>query len=44
VLLGRHCEAGIDLVNIAVLPGNPDPVGFVARLGDEVIPKLAALH
>ncbi|BCO46863.1 LLM class F420-dependent oxidoreductase [Mycobacterium intracellulare] len=36
-------EAGIELINIAALPGNPDPIGFVSRLGDEVIPKLALL-
>ncbi|OBH10146.1 LLM class F420-dependent oxidoreductase [Mycobacterium sp. E1747] len=36
-------EAGIELINIAALPGNPDPIGFVGRLGDEVIPKLALL-
>ncbi len=34
---------GVDLVNVGPFPGNPDPVGFVRRLGDEVIPKLAQL-
>ena len=34
---------GVEMVNIPVFPGNPDPVGFVNRLGDEVVPKLAPL-
>jgi hypothetical protein len=25
------------------MPGNPDPVGFVKRLGDDVIPRLAGM-
>ncbi|MEZ0367221.1 LLM class F420-dependent oxidoreductase [Mycobacterium sp. pUA109] len=36
-------KAGIELINIPVLPGNPDPVGFVTRVGEEVIPRLASL-
>ncbi|MBZ4581095.1 LLM class F420-dependent oxidoreductase [Mycobacterium avium] len=35
--------AGIELINIPVLPGVADPVGYITRLGDEVIPKLASL-
>lgn len=34
---------GIDLINAGPLPGNPDPVGFVRRLGDEVVGKLAEI-
>lgn len=34
-------DLGVELVNSGPLPGNPDPVGFVNRLGDEVIPRLA---
>ncbi|MGH3724424.1 MAG: LLM class F420-dependent oxidoreductase [Mycobacterium sp.] len=34
---------GVDLVNCGPLPGNPDPAGFVRRLGDEVIPRLAEI-
>ncbi|MCU1695517.1 MAG: class F420-dependent oxidoreductase [Mycobacterium sp.] len=34
-------DLGFDLVNVGPMPGNPDPVGFVKRLGDEVIPRLA---
>ncbi|SHQ63214.1 Uncharacterised protein [Mycobacteroides abscessus subsp. abscessus] len=38
-----YANAGIELVNIPVLPGDPDPVGFINRLGDEVVPKMASL-
>ena len=41
--LQGYAELGVDLVNVGIFPGNPDPVGFIARLGDEVIPQLAAL-
>lgn len=34
-------DLGFELVNSGPLPGDPDPVGFVNRLGDEVIPRLA---
>jgi F420-dependent oxidoreductase-like protein len=40
--LESYAELGIDLVNVGPLPGNPDPVGFVRRLGDEVMPKVAS--
>ncbi|MFI5779936.1 LLM class F420-dependent oxidoreductase [Nocardia sp. NPDC051570] len=39
----RYGELGIDLVNLGPFPGNPDPVGFIERLGDEVIPRLAEI-
>jgi F420-dependent oxidoreductase-like protein len=32
---------GVELINVGPFPGNPDPVGFIRRLGDELIPKLA---
>jgi F420-dependent oxidoreductase-like protein len=38
-----YAAAGVELINVSVLPGNPDPVGFVARLGDELIPRLASI-
>lgn len=38
-----YAELGIELVNAGPFPGNPDPVGFVRRLGDEVIPRLAEI-
>jgi alkanesulfonate monooxygenase SsuD/methylene tetrahydromethanopterin reductase-like flavin-dependent oxidoreductase (luciferase family) len=37
----RFAELGIDQINVGPLPGDPDPVGFIKRLGDEVIPRLA---
>lgn len=39
----QFAALGVDLVNVGPFPGNPDPVGFVQRLGDETIPKLAEL-
>ncbi len=39
----HYAGLGVDMINIGPLPGNPDPVGFVRRLGDEVIPRLAEL-
>jgi F420-dependent oxidoreductase-like protein len=38
-----YAELGVKLVNAGPFPGNPDPVGFVRRLGDEVIPRLAEI-
>ncbi|OBG69544.1 LLM class F420-dependent oxidoreductase [Mycobacterium sp. E3339] len=39
----RYAGLGVQLVNAGPFPGNPDPVGFIRRLGDEVIPKLAEI-
>ncbi|MCW2652038.1 MAG: hypothetical protein QOE41_4729 [Mycobacterium sp.] len=39
----RYAELGIDLINVGPLPGNPDPVGFVRRLGDELVAKVAPI-
>jgi F420-dependent oxidoreductase-like protein len=38
--IDQYAALGLDLVNVGPLPGNPDPVGWVKRLGDEVIPRL----
>lgn len=38
-----YAALGVDMINVGPLPGNPDPVGFVRRLGDEVIPRLAEI-
>jgi F420-dependent oxidoreductase-like protein len=38
-----YAELGIDLINVGPLPGNPDPVGFVRRLGDELVPRATAI-
>ncbi|MCV7356653.1 LLM class F420-dependent oxidoreductase [Mycolicibacterium fluoranthenivorans] len=37
----RLADLGIDLINAGPHPGNPDPVGFIERLGEQVIPRLA---
>jgi F420-dependent oxidoreductase-like protein len=39
----EYAALGFDLVNVIPLPHITDPVGFVSRLGDEVVPKLAAI-
>jgi F420-dependent oxidoreductase-like protein len=39
----EYAKLGVDLVNVGVMPGNPDPVGFVRRLADAVLPRLAAI-
>jgi alkanesulfonate monooxygenase SsuD/methylene tetrahydromethanopterin reductase-like flavin-dependent oxidoreductase (luciferase family) len=39
----RYNELGIDLINVGPQPGDPDPVGFVKRLGDDIVPRLAQL-
>jgi F420-dependent oxidoreductase-like protein len=36
-------ELGVDLINVGPLPGNPDPVGFIRRFGDEVAPRIAEI-
>ena len=39
----RYAELGIEQINAGPLPGDPDPVGFIRRLGDDVIPRFAAI-
>ncbi len=39
----RYARLGVDMVNAGPFPGNPDPVGFIRRLGDRVIPRLAEI-
>lgn len=39
----RYAELGVEVINVGPLPGNPDPVGFIRRLGDELIPRLAEI-
>lgn len=39
----QYAALGFDLVNVIPPPHITDPVGFVSRLGDEVIPKLAEI-
>jgi F420-dependent oxidoreductase-like protein len=40
--LDRYAELGFDLISTGPLPGNPDPEGWVKRLGDEVLTRLVA--
>lgn len=42
-MLERYAELGIEMINTGPVPGNPDPVGFVRRLGDEIVPRLAEI-
>ena len=41
--LERFSELGIDMIHAGPMPGAPDPVGFVKRIGDEVMPKLSEI-
>lgn len=36
--LERYAALGIELVNVGPYPGDPDPEGFVRRLGQRIIP------
>jgi F420-dependent oxidoreductase-like protein len=36
----RYAELGFELINVYLLHGEPDPVGFVRRLCDELVPRL----
>jgi F420-dependent oxidoreductase-like protein len=39
----RYAGLGVEMINVGPIPGNPDPVGFIRRLGDELIPKIAEI-
>jgi F420-dependent oxidoreductase-like protein len=39
----RYAELGVELINVGPLPGDPDPVGYIRRLGDELAPRLAEI-
>jgi F420-dependent oxidoreductase-like protein len=41
--LERYAELGIEMINIGPVPGTPDPVSWVNRLGDELMPRLAGI-
>ena len=41
--LERLSELGVDMINTGLMPGTPDPAGFVKRFGDEVMPKLSEI-
>jgi F420-dependent oxidoreductase-like protein len=39
----RYAGLGVELINVGPLPPNPDPVGFIRRLGDELAPRVAEI-
>ncbi|OBG21046.1 LLM class F420-dependent oxidoreductase [Mycobacterium sp. 852002-51057_SCH5723018] len=39
----RYAGLGVDMINVGPLPGNPDPVGYIRRLGDELVPRIAQI-
>src|SRR6202012_5094749 len=39
----RYAPLGIDMINVGPVPGNPDPVGFLRRLGDEPLPQIVEI-
>jgi F420-dependent oxidoreductase-like protein len=39
----RYAELGFELINVGPVPGNPDPVGFIRRYGDELAPRLTEI-
>jgi F420-dependent oxidoreductase-like protein len=39
----RYAALGVSMINIGPVPGTPDPAGFVNRLGDDLMPKLAEI-
>lgn len=38
-----YAAQGISLVHVGVMPGNPDPIGFIRRMCDDLLPKLATV-
>jgi F420-dependent oxidoreductase-like protein len=39
----RFAGLGIEMINLGPVPGTPDPVGYIRRLGDELMPRLAQI-
>jgi alkanesulfonate monooxygenase SsuD/methylene tetrahydromethanopterin reductase-like flavin-dependent oxidoreductase (luciferase family) len=39
----RYGDLGIEMINVGPLHGNPDPVGFIRRYGDQLIPRLSQI-
>jgi F420-dependent oxidoreductase-like protein len=38
-----YAALGIEMINVGPLPGNPDPIGFIRRFGDQLMPRLAQI-
>jgi hypothetical protein len=41
--LESYAALGIDLVMTGPLPGDPDPAGFVSRLGEALMPRITQI-
>jgi hypothetical protein len=41
--LEQYAGLGIDMINVGPVPGTPDPVGFVQRFGDQLMPRVAEI-
>jgi hypothetical protein len=39
----RYARLGVEMINVGPLPGNPDPVGFIRRFSDQLVPRLAEI-
>jgi F420-dependent oxidoreductase-like protein len=42
-IVERYAELGIEMINVGPLPGNPDPVGFIRRYTDQLLPRLSQI-
>jgi F420-dependent oxidoreductase-like protein len=38
-----YAAQGVSMIHVGVMPGNPDPLGFVSRVCDELLPRLAVI-
>ena len=39
----RYAGLGIEMINVGPRPGNPDPVGYIRRYADQLIPRLSQI-
>ncbi len=39
----RYAQSGVEMINVGPLPGDPDPVAFIRRLGDQLVPRLGEI-
>jgi len=42
-IVERYSALGIEMINVGPLPGNPDPVGFIRRYTDQLLPRLSQI-
>jgi hypothetical protein len=38
-----YAAQGVSLIHVGVMPGNTDPIGFIRRTCDDLLPKLAEI-